>query len=152
MPYSGFEHDSRLYAAQVSERIAPGSFDRDLYLLYGSQDRYTLFSLLIHPLVQLLGLRIAFLVVYLVSKALLYWGAMQLIQVVVKDRLVTLVSLLFIALCRVPIGGNSIFHLNEAFLTRIRAVGLVLLALERMVSGRLLQASALLVGSFLLIP
>ena len=78
---------------------------------------------LIHPLVQLLGLRIAFLVVYLVSKALLYWGAMRFIQVVVKDRLVTLV-LLFIALCRVPVGGNSIFHLNEAFLTSYCACGL----------------------------
>ncbi|HZY89774.1 MAG TPA: hypothetical protein VFE78_33440, partial [Gemmataceae bacterium] len=35
LPYAGFSHDSRLYAAQVIERTQPGSFSSDLYLRFG---------------------------------------------------------------------------------------------------------------------
>ena len=52
----GLVHDARLYGIQVVNRVEGGSFAGDLYLQFGSQDRYTLFSTVAAPLVQMLGL------------------------------------------------------------------------------------------------
>jgi hypothetical protein len=152
-PYLGFTHDSRLYAIHVAERVAPGSFGHDLYLQYGSQDRYTVFTPLVAPLVAVLGLYPAFFLVYLASKALLFWGAVRLLRIVLRDRLAVLFSLAFLAAVPVPFGGNEVFHLNESFLTpRLASCGLVLLALERVLTRRPLQGVAAFVGAFLLHP
>src|SRR5436190_8917324 len=75
-PYQGLHHDARLYAAQVSERIWPGSYGDDLYLRYGSQDRYSVFTPLIAPLVAALGVTHSFLIVYLLCKGLFLWAAL----------------------------------------------------------------------------
>ena len=44
LPYRGLVHDARLYGVQVLHRITNGEFSDDLYLRYGSQDAYSLFS------------------------------------------------------------------------------------------------------------
>src|SRR5262245_45144561 len=80
LPYQGRYPDARLYAAAVVERAAPGTFADDLYLRFGSQDRYSAFSLVMTPLVQLLGLEPAFFLVYLASKVLFFWGVVLLLQ------------------------------------------------------------------------
>jgi hypothetical protein len=153
LPYAGFLHDAQLYAAQVLERLQPGRFRDDLFLLYGSQDRYSLFTPLAVPVVRLLGLRPAFLVLYLASKLLFFWGALRLTGAVVRDRAATLLAMLFLALAPLPWGGNQVFHLNESFLTpRVAACGLVMLGLERMLAGRLKTSLLALGGSFLLHP
>ena len=55
LPYAGsLVHDARLYGIQAVNRVEHGSFAGDLYLQYGSQDRYTLFSSVAAPLVQTL--------------------------------------------------------------------------------------------------
>src|SRR5262245_58428031 len=71
LPYRGLAHDARLYAAALTERLEPGSLSMDLYLRYGSQDSYTIFSPLLMPLARLVGLQPAFFLAYLFSKALL---------------------------------------------------------------------------------
>src|SRR5262245_5227369 len=73
-PYRGLFHDARLYAAQIQERVEPGSLAGDLYLRYGSQDDYTLFSALMEPLVRAVGLEPAFFLGYLASKASFFWA------------------------------------------------------------------------------
>ena len=50
LPYRGLFHDARLYAAQLKEHLEPGSMRADLYLRYGSQDSYSVFSLVLLPL------------------------------------------------------------------------------------------------------
>jgi hypothetical protein len=152
-PYTGFTHDSRLYAVQVLERIHPGSFAGDLYLRYGSQDRYSLFTTLMASLVQFFGLHVAFFWVYLASKALLFWGLLRLTRVLISSDVALVLALIHLAIVPVAFGGNEIFHVNESFLTpRLSSCALVLLALERMLTGRMVTPVLLLLGSLLLHP
>jgi hypothetical protein len=152
-PYAGFAHDARLYAAQVTERIDPGTFADDLYLRYGSQDRFSAFTLLLSPVVAALGLGAGFFAVYLASKALFFWGALRLLQVLLRDPTAVTLSLVLLALSPGPIGGNEIFHVNEAFLTpRIASCALVFFALERLLAGAPKPALLCLAGSFVLHP
>ncbi len=151
-PYRGLFHDARLYAAQVTERAAPGSLSHDLYLRYGSQDSYSIFSALLAPLVQLAGLEPAFFLVYLLSKALYFLALVRLVTKLV-DPLPAVLSLLFLAMAPLPVGGNEVIHLNESFLTpRIAASALVLFALERALSARVLQSLLLITTGMLVHP
>ncbi|MGA7495404.1 MAG: hypothetical protein WBX00_01630 [Isosphaeraceae bacterium] len=152
-PYRGLDHDSRLYAVQILERIHPGSFAGDLYLRYGSQDRYSVFTVLMAPLVQLCGIHAAFFCVYLASKAILFWSLLRLSRVLISSNLALILALIHLAIVPVAFGGNEIFHVNESFLTpRLSSCALVLLGLERMLTGRSMAAILLLLGSFLLHP
>ncbi len=152
-PYLGLEHDARLYAVQALERLHPGLHGDDLYLRYGSQDRYSAFSLLITPLVAVLGVLPAFFLLYLACKVLFYWSALRLLRALVRDAEAVALGALLLAVVPASFGGNEIFHANEAFLTpRIASSALVLLALERLLAGQAALAFGLLVGSFLLHP
>ena len=152
-PYRGLDHDSRLYAVQILERIHPGSFAGDLYLRYGSQDRYSVFTVLMAPLVQLCGLHVTFFCVYLASKALLFWSLLRLTRVLISSNLALILALIHLAIVPVAFGGNEIFHVNESFLTpRLSSCALVLLALERMLAGRIVVVGLLLLGSLVLHP
>jgi hypothetical protein len=152
-PYRGLDHDSRLYAVQILERIHPGSFAEDLYLRYGSQDRYSVFTILMAPLVQLCGLHVTFFCVYLVSKALLFWSLLRLSRVLISSNLAVILALIHLAIVPVAFGGNEIFHVNESFLTpRLSSCALALLALERMLAGRIVVVGLLLLGSLVLHP
>ena len=152
-PYKGLYHDSCLYAVQVMERIHPGSFAGDLYLRYGSQDRYSLFTPLIAPLVHLFGLHATFFCVYLASKAMLFWGLVRLTRVLISNSVALILALIHLAIVPVAFGGNDIFHVNESFLTpRLASCAFVLLAMERMLAGRMVIALGLLLGSLLLHP
>jgi hypothetical protein len=153
MPYVGFSHDSRLYAVQLAERLQPGTFGDDLYLRYGSQNRFSIFTLVMAPLVWAVGLQAAFFAVYLASKALFFWGLARLVRVLVPDGAVAVLSLLALAIVPLPFGGNAIFHLNESFLTpRIASCGLVLLGLEQMLAGRVWAALVLLAAALVMHP
>ena len=152
-PYRGLDHDSRLYAVQTLERIHPGSFAGDLYLRYGSQDRYSVFTVLMAPLVQFCGIHVAFFCVYLASKALLFWSLLRLCRVLISGNLALILALIHLAIVPVAFGGNEIFHVNESFLTpRLSSCALALFAMERMLAGRIVVVGMLLLGSFVLHP
>src|SRR6187549_3157268 len=42
--YHGVMHDARLYSLQALARLHPDLYGQDLYLRFGSQDRFTFFS------------------------------------------------------------------------------------------------------------
>ena len=158
LPYAGLVHDARLYAAQVSVQVAPETFEHDLYLLHGSQDRFTLFSLVIYPVVALLGLPVAFLVLYLASKALFFWGAQRLIQALVKRpvRHPAVSPVPFHEPCY-RLGKRGLSSQRIVLDAAHRFLRFVFLALERMLrdpvpAGWLWQAALLLAGAFLLHP
>jgi hypothetical protein len=152
-PYRGLFHDARLYAAQVTERVSPGSLGQDLYLRFGSQDDYSVFTRVMAPAVQIAGLDPAFFLAYLGCKALFFWALLRLVFVLVPERVAGLLALLSLAAAPLPFGGNEIFHLNEPFLTpRLPACALALFALERALAGRPVQAVLLLAGALLLHP
>ncbi len=153
-PYLGYFHDARLYAFYLQARLEPTlGFDQDLYLTYGSQDRYSLFSLVMFPLVKFIGLDAGFFLAYVVSKALLFWGMARLVRVLARNDLVTGVAMVVLAASAISFGGNEIFHVNESFLTpRLGAAALVLLGLERMLAGKRLFPAALFLGGLALHP
>ncbi|MEI6070133.1 MAG: hypothetical protein WCP96_22615, partial [Methylococcaceae bacterium] len=55
-PYSGLYHDARLYAVQGLYHLYPHIFENDLFFQYGSQDQYSIFSLLYAQTITLFGL------------------------------------------------------------------------------------------------
>ncbi len=153
LPYGNFVHDANLYGVQVLNRVDSGRFDGDLYFQYGSQDRYSLFSLVAAPIVARLGLPVGFFVLYIFSNALLLFALQQFVRALIKDPIISTLALLFMAITPIPFGGLRIFHVNESFLTpRIAANALVLLGLERMLAGRLLQAWSLVLVALPLHP
>src|ERR1022692_3480545 len=85
-PYAGITHDARLYSAQVLNRVEGGSYADDLFFRYGSQDDYSLFSRLAAPLVQWFGLQAAFFGLYLLSKSLLFFGMIRIVQTRMPNR------------------------------------------------------------------
>jgi len=153
LPYLGLYHDSRLYAAQLANNLGLTDLREDLYLEYGSQDRYSIFSLLLTPLVRVLGLSPAFFLGYLLSKAVLFWGALRLAGKLLADPLAVGLTGLYLGLAPVPFGGNEVFHINEAFLTpRLLACGLVLWGLARLLERRWLTAILLELLALLIHP
>src|SRR5260370_30428314 len=53
-PYLGLFHDARLYGFYLESRLEPAQcFDQDLYLAYGSPDRYSPFGAPFFPPVHL---------------------------------------------------------------------------------------------------
>jgi hypothetical protein len=152
-PFSGMSHDARLYGVQAMEVVTPGTYDQDLYLLYGSQDRYSVFTRLLTPLVAALGVHLSFFLVYLASKALLFGAAVRLMYALVPDRAAVALGAVFVALAAVPYGGNEIFHVNESFLTpRLAACALVLFGLEQVLADRPVWSLLFLAGALVLHP
>jgi hypothetical protein len=54
-PYRGIRHDAILYAGQILNRLYPERFASDPFFMHGSQDRWSLFSPLMAPLVEHFG-------------------------------------------------------------------------------------------------
>jgi hypothetical protein len=153
LPYRGVSHDARLYGIQIVEKVSPGTFDQDLFLRYGSQDGYSIFTPLMVPLVRTLGLEAAFFLAYLVFKTLFLWALLRLVFLLVPDRVTALLALVALAMSPLSFGGNDVIRANESFLTpRIPGCALVLFALERTLSGRLLAAVLLLAGALAVHP
>src|SRR4051812_1995705 len=59
-PYLGLFQDAILYSFFVRNRIEGGAFASDLFLRYGSQDRFSVFSAAVAPLAAVLGLPAVF--------------------------------------------------------------------------------------------
>ncbi|MFC1597605.1 hypothetical protein ACFL5Q_06680, partial [Planctomycetota bacterium] len=152
-PYGGITHDARLYAVQVMNRAKEGFFDQDLFFLYGSQDDYSLFSVLMAPLASKLGLSLSFFLVYVASTALLTFAEMRVVRALVPDRMAGNVALVLLTVTSLPWGGWDVFHVHESFLTpRLPAIALTLLGLEQLLRKRFFSASALMLAAMALHP
>lgn len=129
-PYLGFVHDARLYDLQVLNRVTGGRFDGDLFLAYGSQDSYSLFSWCMAPLARVMGVAPAFFTAYLLSVILLIYAEIRLVRQLIPERTVGNLALILLAVSGLAYGSECVFRTHEAFLTaRLPAVGCSLLAL-----------------------
>lgn len=152
-PYANLVHDARLYSVQVLNHLEHGAYNDDLFLRYGSQDQFSIFSCIVAPLVGLLGLRTAFFLLYLLCNTFFYFALIRLVRALVPDRAVGVAALLFVAVASLPFGGLNVFVVNESFLTpRILANSLVILALERILNDRYFAALGLIVAAMLMHP
>lgn len=152
-PYAGITHDARLYALQVLDHLHPDVYGEDLYLKYGSQDKYSLFSSISRPLAAWVGVPTAFFTLYLIGNAIWLYALIRFVPALLRQRRAALGALVYLAVNPLPFGGWQTFHVNENFLTpRIWAVGLVVLAMERLLAEKHLASLVCVIASMLLHP
>lgn len=148
-PCSPTAHDARLYSLQALNQAEAGAYGDDIFLRYGSQDQFSLFSRMAGPMVAAIGVRSTFFALYLVFNTLFIFAMFRLVRALIDDTVIATLSLIFLATASLPYGGGGIFTVHEQFFTpRIIGTAMTLFALERMLRGRLVQALLfLLAGS-----
>jgi hypothetical protein len=140
-PYLGFHHDARIYSGQVLYRLDPETWGGDLFFQYGSQDRFSVFSPIMAPLVRLVGFDVGFFAYYLIALPLFFYALQRLVLRLVPDSAGVVVGLLYVAMVPLPYGGHSIFHVVEPFTTpRLLASALTLLGLTWTLERRPIRA------------
>ncbi len=157
--YRGLVHDARLYALQALAWLYP-ELRQDLYLRFGSQDDYTLFSAFYTPLIQALGLEGAALTLSLLSLLALFTATAYMLTRLGDPAGSPGGSLsgprdgaLAVAMLPVGYGALAIFHVAEPFATpRPLAAALGLLAVAFALDRRGLAASLAALASLLVHP
>jgi hypothetical protein len=149
-PCSVTAHDARLYSLQALNQAEQGAYADDVFLRYGSQDQFSLFSQLVGPLVATIGLRPAFFLLYLVFNTLFVYALFRLVRTLIADTVISTLALVYLCTASLRYGGHDIFTVHEQFVTpRIVAVPFTLLALEQMLRRRFLPALGFLIGGAL---
>lgn len=145
-PYWGVAHDGLLYTFQGVAHLHPDLYRNDIYLRYGSQDQYTLFSPVYAWVIGLFGIDHAAALMTLLAQIALFASIGLLARKLMPVRYAWLVVGIF-AVVSEPYGATGIFHVVEDFVTpRPFAEALVLCGLVAMLSGR----DALMFGCFAL--
>ena len=151
LPYRGVRHDAILYLAQSLARLNPAWAAGDFYFAFGSQDRYSLFSL---PRTWLL--QWASTPAVDIATILLAWGAFVWALVALAHALsprLRWLGVMTVVVASHFYGAGRIFSFLEPFLTaRTLAEPLALAALALLLRGRRVLAVVALTGSFLFHP
>jgi len=142
-PYRGVRHDAVLYVGQTLSRLMPDSIGHDLFLVYGSQDRYSIFSRIMAPLAQWLGVANSQTVVLFICQIAFVAGC-WLLMADLPSRFVRWCAMLALVAVSHTYGGDGRVSFAEPFLTaRVVAEPLLLLALVLLVRGRAAAAAAI---------
>ena len=135
-PYQGIFHDANLYTLQALARLHPQSLSQDVFLKFGSQDRFTLFSPIYAVTIRLIGLDHAAALLTLISQFALV-AAAGFLAWAILPRWATLWAIAGVMGLPLYYGPDRIFAGLEDFLTpRMLAESLVLAALGAALSGR----------------
>jgi len=141
--YRGLRVDGELYAFQAMARLHPW-LSADLYLKYGSQDRYTLFSPIYAKFIELFGLRLGGQLLFLACLAGLLAGAWSLIRRLSAAHEAWFAVTLLI-LTAGTYGVSSIFSYTESYLTA-RSMGEALAVIALAVHFGRRPVAALVIG------
>lgn len=150
--YSGLWHDSLLYSFQAQAHLHPDLLGNDLFLRYGSQDQYSLFSPIYAALIRLLGLENAAETLTLVMQAVLLYAIWQFAS---RQFTKTMAILALASVVAMPCGygAGEVFHYIESFVSpRMAAEALALFSITAWFANRRLWSVLLWVGSCLLHP
>ena len=116
-PYHGIGHDGTLYAFQA---IATGDLAHlkdDLYLRYGSQDAYTLFSPLFRALIAGFGFEYGTMALVLIGQAVWLAGAWFLLRRLFGDAGSAALALIFVAAIDPKYSHAGALGFGEGFAT-----------------------------------
>jgi hypothetical protein len=134
--YLGIFHDAALYTLQAAARLHPATLSGDVFLEFGSQDRFTAFSPIYAATSRLLGVEPAAALLTLLFQVGLVVGAWTLIRAVVPGPMALLGVAVLIAIPG-DYGADRVFTCIEPFLTpRMAAEALVLGSLAAALHGR----------------
>jgi hypothetical protein len=146
-PYRGVRHDALLYLGEALSRLMPERFATDLFLRSPVQDRFSVFSPLLAPLLARFGIGPVELVMLAACHLLFLLGVWKLTEDW-TPRSLRWGMLAFAAVMPHTYGGLGEFGYAEPFLTaRSVAEPLALLALWQLVRGRVVTAIVLAAGA-----
>lgn len=150
--YRGLFHDSQLYALQSLANLYPQLLGHDIYLRFGSQGDYTVFTPLYAQLIGVVGLEPAAAIVTFGSLFGFLYCAWLFAKTQSNSGL-ALVAVAFLIALPNDYGTSRIFHSIETFATpRIAAQALVLAALATLEIQRWRIASACILGATMMHP
>jgi len=151
-PYLGIWHDAELYTLQALAHLEPRLLAGDLFLRFGSQDAYTVFSPIYARAIAAFGLEHAAALLTLVSQALFVAATWLLARRLLPPGLLWL-GIGFVIAMPGDYGAGHTLQYMENFLTpRLASEALVLAALAAMAAGRLSWSWVSLVAAALLHP
>jgi hypothetical protein len=151
-PYRGVEHDSVLYAVLALARLHPAALGHDLFVRYGAQDNFTVFSPLFAATIHAVGLEQAAAILTFITHVA-FFGAAWLLARRLMPAHVAVLSVGLLAALPSWYGSNSVFAYVEAFLTpRQSAEAFALAGLTAALYSRQLLAAACMVIAMLLHP
>lgn len=129
-PHMGLWHDARLYAVDALARLNPGVFDRDLFLMNGSQGQFTVFPHIFATLIGLAGLEHAALIIALAGKLLWLAALFLLARAMMPRPMLWLLGMVLVMGYPAFYDSHKVFSYGESFATpRIFAEAFTLLAL-----------------------
>ena len=135
-PYMGLWHDARLYALEALARLNPGGFDRDIFLAYGSQGKFTLFPGIFATLIGQLGLENAAFALTLAGKVL-WIGSLAFLTRQMLPWPQALFGFLLALAYPAFYDSHKVFSYGESFATpRLYAEAFTFLALGAGLRGR----------------
>lgn len=129
-PWSGIWHDGRLYAAQAMFKLYPEQFKNDLFFLFSSQDKFTVFSPLYAAAIQAFGLDVGSRLLHVAGSALWLGAAYYLLSSFLRGAM-RWVALAWLLLLPTDYDPFKSFCLLEPYLTpRVftEALGIMALA------------------------
>ena len=148
----GLVHDSQIYLIQALARLHPDTFAQDIFLRYGSQDSYTVFSPLFAAAIRVLGAENAAAILTVTGHIAFYGVSALFARQFIPARFVWLGLALVCALPSFYGGGNK-FALAEDFLTpRIFGEILVMAGLTAFLKKRFWLAGVLGIAAVLVHP
>lgn len=151
-PYADIVHDSVLYCLLALARLHPDPLAQDIFLRFGSQDRFTLFSPAFAWLVGQVDLAPAAAIMTFISQVALYSCSWLLARRFMSPACALLAVGLLMALPGFY-GPAHIFAYNEDFLTpRLPASALALASLSLALEQRMKTAVACLLAAVITHP
>jgi hypothetical protein len=127
---SGIYHDGQLYAFQALSRLNNVFATHDLFLAYGSQDRYTIFTGIYAWFIERLGLETAQVFLHSFCQLSFVLAAASIVRHFTSTKMTWLISGVVLVVPG-PYGGLDVFEYAEPFLTaRSAAEPLALIAIS----------------------
>jgi hypothetical protein len=154
--YRGLDGDAKLYAFQALASFNP-SLGADLYLQFGSQDRFTIFSPLYAWCIQSLGLQPAEMLLTVVCKVWFFVAAWFMVRAISNYRVAFLATAVLVVIVG-RYGAFNIFQYSEDWVTaRSLAEALVITGFALYINdfraaGLLVAVGALCVHPLMALP
>lgn len=150
--YGGLRHDAIMYTMQGLAHVHPNLWAHDVYLRFGSQDRYTIFGSVYALLIQWLGLERGAALFTAAGELAFFVTAWRLARLLLPERQALMGLFLLIALPG-AYGNGVIFHVVEDFVTpRLLAEALALATVLNWLQGRRLLACLCAAAGLLVHP
>ena len=151
-PFRGIEHDSTLYTLLALGKLHPESLGHDLFVRYGTQNSFTIFSPIYAALIRALGMERAAAVLTFLTHAG-FFGCAWLLARRFTSATRALLATGLLAVLPAYYGHGEVFAFTESFITpRQPAEAFVLAAIIAMLGSRQRYAVAWLSGAVLLHP